>query len=297
MRFRKSIKIGKGVKLNLSKSGISATAGIKGMSVNIGKNGAYLNTGIPGTGLYNRAKIGGSMDTGGEKNETADTEFKPPYKTFNGFISFFCFIIGLPFTFMGLAAIALYFTSDTNVSLALFIPMTIIGILLFSLHCINHHKANKNYYAKETYKKEMADAYKKTQQQLLKTQEKLLETKVNAINGHELFDGCKIFVINHNNIIAFSEKGFIALFTEKEADTMKLIGIDHITKINQEIKSGDCYARIYTDDFENNVYELFIGATHGNNETENIRKVYNDIKNLYTALKKSGSTGKSIPPE
>lgn len=36
MRFRKSIKICKGVRLNLSKSGVSATVGIKGASVNFG---------------------------------------------------------------------------------------------------------------------------------------------------------------------------------------------------------------------------------------------------------------------
>ena len=56
-RFRKYIKIAPGVKLNISKSGVSTTIGGKGASVNIGKNGAYLNTSIPGTGLYNRQKI------------------------------------------------------------------------------------------------------------------------------------------------------------------------------------------------------------------------------------------------
>ena len=56
-RYRKYIKIAPGVKLNISKSGVSTTIGGKGASVNIGKNGAYLNTSIPGTGLYNRQKI------------------------------------------------------------------------------------------------------------------------------------------------------------------------------------------------------------------------------------------------
>jgi len=57
-RFRKSIKISPGVKLNLSKSGVSGTFGVKGASVNVGKNGTYLNTGIPGTGVYDRKRIG-----------------------------------------------------------------------------------------------------------------------------------------------------------------------------------------------------------------------------------------------
>ena len=59
MRFRKSITICKGVRVNFSKSGTSLTVGPRGASVNIGKNGTYLNTGIPGTGLYDRTKIGG----------------------------------------------------------------------------------------------------------------------------------------------------------------------------------------------------------------------------------------------
>ena len=59
MRFRKTINICKGVKVNLSKSGMSYTVGGKGLSVNLGRNGVYLNTGIPGTGLYDRRKIAG----------------------------------------------------------------------------------------------------------------------------------------------------------------------------------------------------------------------------------------------
>lgn len=58
MNYRKRIKILPGVTINLSKSGISTTIGTKGFSVNVGQNGAYLNTGIPGTGLYQRHKIG-----------------------------------------------------------------------------------------------------------------------------------------------------------------------------------------------------------------------------------------------
>jgi hypothetical protein len=41
---------------------MSATVGIKGFSLNIGKNGTYLNTGIPGTGIYDRIKIGDNKD-------------------------------------------------------------------------------------------------------------------------------------------------------------------------------------------------------------------------------------------
>lgn len=59
MRFRRKAKLFPGVYLNFSKTGISTTLGVPGASVNLGKQGAYLNTGIPGTGLYDRQKIGG----------------------------------------------------------------------------------------------------------------------------------------------------------------------------------------------------------------------------------------------
>jgi len=61
--FRKRITIAPGVKLNLSKKGVSTTFGIRGASINVGKNGTFLNTGIPGTGLYRRQKIGGGKNT------------------------------------------------------------------------------------------------------------------------------------------------------------------------------------------------------------------------------------------
>lgn len=60
MRFRKRINICKGVKLNISKSGLSATVGVKGLSLNLGKGGVFLNTSLPGTGLYDRKKLIGA---------------------------------------------------------------------------------------------------------------------------------------------------------------------------------------------------------------------------------------------
>lgn len=65
MRFRKSLRIGKGMKLNFSKSGMSFTTGMKGASVNFGNKGTFLNTGIPGTGLYDRKRI--NSDTSGQQ--------------------------------------------------------------------------------------------------------------------------------------------------------------------------------------------------------------------------------------
>mgnify|MGYP002623589831 CR=1 FL=1 len=50
-RFRKSIKIIPGVRLNLSKSGSSVSVGGKGLTYNVSKKGTRTTVGIPGSGL------------------------------------------------------------------------------------------------------------------------------------------------------------------------------------------------------------------------------------------------------
>ena len=85
VKFRKKISIAPGVKLNLSKSGVSGTFGVEGASVNVGENGAFLNTGIPGTGIYDRKKSGGGSQGGAEETQTgevlADGDAQPMGKT------------------------------------------------------------------------------------------------------------------------------------------------------------------------------------------------------------------------
>lgn len=64
LKFRKRITLFPGFTLNLSKSGMSATVGIRGLNVNVGKTGSYLNMGLPGTGIYDRVKLGGNKSSG-----------------------------------------------------------------------------------------------------------------------------------------------------------------------------------------------------------------------------------------
>ena len=59
-RFRRSIKIAPGVKLNVGKKSGSISFGKRGASMNFGSRGIYGNIGIPGTGLSYRSKIGDS---------------------------------------------------------------------------------------------------------------------------------------------------------------------------------------------------------------------------------------------
>jgi hypothetical protein len=48
---RRTIKVFPGLTLNLSKSGVSASVGVRGARVTVGKTGIRKTVGIPGTGL------------------------------------------------------------------------------------------------------------------------------------------------------------------------------------------------------------------------------------------------------
>lgn len=51
MGFRKSIKLGKHTRINLSKSGVGVSTGVKGFRVGVGPKGVRTTTSIPGTGI------------------------------------------------------------------------------------------------------------------------------------------------------------------------------------------------------------------------------------------------------
>ncbi len=50
--FRKSINLGLGTRLNLSKSGLSASVGVKGARIGVGPKGTRVTGSVPGTGMY-----------------------------------------------------------------------------------------------------------------------------------------------------------------------------------------------------------------------------------------------------
>ena len=77
-RFRKSFRVLPGVKLNLTARGLSATLGTSPFSVNVGPGGVYRNITIPGTGIWDRQRIGGpSSQPSGIQPPTADHEGGP----------------------------------------------------------------------------------------------------------------------------------------------------------------------------------------------------------------------------
>ena len=59
VRFHRSITIFPGVRLNLSKSGVSLSIGSAPFTFNIGKRGEQVTTSLPGTGLSWIKRFGG----------------------------------------------------------------------------------------------------------------------------------------------------------------------------------------------------------------------------------------------
>jgi hypothetical protein len=72
LRFRKSFKIAPGIRLNLSKSGVSASVGRKGAIINVSGRGVRGTVGIPGTGLSYQENITG---TGGRSRKSNATGY------------------------------------------------------------------------------------------------------------------------------------------------------------------------------------------------------------------------------
>ena len=50
-RFRRSIRLGPGLRLNLGKRGASVSLGVRGAHVTLGNTGVRTTVGLPGTGL------------------------------------------------------------------------------------------------------------------------------------------------------------------------------------------------------------------------------------------------------
>jgi hypothetical protein len=56
-RFRRSMKIAPGVRLNITKTGVSARLGPRGAGLTVGTSGTTVSSGIPGTGLHTSQKL------------------------------------------------------------------------------------------------------------------------------------------------------------------------------------------------------------------------------------------------
>lgn len=61
IRFRRSIKLAPGLRMNLGLGGLGLSVGPRGANIGIGSRGAYANVGIPGTGLSTRHRLSGTF--------------------------------------------------------------------------------------------------------------------------------------------------------------------------------------------------------------------------------------------
>ena len=77
LRIRKSINIGKHFKVNLSKSGVGFSAGVKGFRVTRTANGKYRKTiTVPGTGISYVDESKDLLSFGDDKKKTKKSEKK-----------------------------------------------------------------------------------------------------------------------------------------------------------------------------------------------------------------------------
>jgi hypothetical protein len=76
LRFRRSIKIAPGIRLNVGKKSSSFSVGKRGASINFGSRGAYGNIGIPGTGLSYRSKLSGNSQYSHSQTTNKDNSSK-----------------------------------------------------------------------------------------------------------------------------------------------------------------------------------------------------------------------------
>ena len=69
MKFRKSVKLGGGTRLNLSKSGIGVSTGVKGFRVSTNTSGrSRVTASLPGTGLSYTKEYGSSGSSGNSQS-------------------------------------------------------------------------------------------------------------------------------------------------------------------------------------------------------------------------------------
>lgn len=84
-RFRRTISIFPGVRLNFGKNGVSLSVGRRGLSFTLNKSGVHSNVGAPGTGMSYRKTVVKFENDGASEQEThekqADNLSNSPHNT------------------------------------------------------------------------------------------------------------------------------------------------------------------------------------------------------------------------
>lgn len=95
LRFRRTMKIAPGLRINLTKKGVSARVGPRGAGVTVGTSGSTVSAGIPGSGLHVSQKIRKNATQPIEKKPSAVSEPKSPGLGFFGWLGVLVVILGL----------------------------------------------------------------------------------------------------------------------------------------------------------------------------------------------------------
>jgi hypothetical protein len=87
-RFRRSVKILPGVRLNFSRSGISTSVGVRGAHVTVGHGKVRETVGLPGSGIsYSESQsLESHADAPGAAPAAAVTEPSPKGKAWRGWL-------------------------------------------------------------------------------------------------------------------------------------------------------------------------------------------------------------------
>lgn len=173
-QYRKRVKVAPGVYMNITKNGISSSIGVRGASITFGKKGTYLNTGIPGTGFYNRQRVG--MPSTPKTNYPQPSTPKIHSKGTYTFVGLMC----------GFVALICLFAA----------PIGLIGTFVFGLGVWANFSNRKKYYGKNASetetrpsfitdaKKALADATDERQKHILSNFINTIET-IDAIEDEE----------------------------------------------------------------------------------------------------------------
>jgi len=104
LRFRRTIKIAPGVRLNVTKTGISTRVGPRGAGVTVGTSGTTVSAGIPGSGLHMSQKISKGRKVA--KGHTASTLEVPEVKKGLGFFGWIGVLVWIAIAILAVAKIA-----------------------------------------------------------------------------------------------------------------------------------------------------------------------------------------------
>ena len=105
-RYRKRITIMPGVKVNISKKGLSSVSiGKPGATLNVGKQGVHGTVGVPGTGMSYRTKIGPKKDETKAPKQTYIKQYKNSHEINKQTMKYFLIGLALSIPTFGLSLV------------------------------------------------------------------------------------------------------------------------------------------------------------------------------------------------